>query len=320
MDLLTFGPVVAYVFPTRDARNLDHYVVVAKATFDLRSGEPTDDPEPIHTTAVAFGDLHTTSLRMDDDLAPIKPNADIWVDATARAPRGKPSQRWDVRMRIGALERRLAITGPRAWVKTVLGYELSDPQPALEVPLRYERAFGGVAGDAVCEGNPIGTGFVADRDRPDVVIAPQIESPEDPIGAIGRVHAPCGTLPLHRSWLPRRAQAGTFDARWRETRSPRLPEDFSPAFYNAAHPDFVYDGYLRGDETIELAGVAERTLSFRLPGCVTSVTTRPASALSPLLLDTLFVDADGARAVMTWRCSFPMERPVGVVAVHVRRG
>jgi hypothetical protein len=320
VDLLTFGPIAAYVFPTRDARELDHYVVVAKATFDLPSLAPSDTPEPIHTSAITFGDPIGSSLRADDDLAPFKPNADVWIDATARAPNGRPARTWEVRARIGALDRRLAITGPRAWVKALIGYELSSPEPALEVPVRYERAFGGSTADAVCEENPIGAGFVSDRGRPDVVIAPQIEAPGDPITQIGRAHVPRGMLPIHKSWLPRRAYAGTFDARWKEERWPRLPLDFSPAYYNAAHPDFVYDGYLRGDEVVEISGVAESTLSFRLPACIAAVTTRPESALTPLVLDTLFVDVDGAKAVMTWRCSFPAHRPVRVVSVHLRKG
>jgi hypothetical protein len=73
--------------------------------------------------------------------------------------------------------------------------------------------------------------------------------------------------------MPRLGYAGTYDERYRKERAPALPLDFSYAFYNGAHPDLQVEGYLRGDEEIELTHVSrEPVLRFRLQGVQPKIT------------------------------------------------
>src|SRR4029453_2220565 len=56
-------------------------------------------------------------------------------------------------------------------------------------------------------------------------------------------------------------------------RAPAPPLDFSYGFYNGAHPDLQVEGYLRGDEEVELTHVSlEPILRFRLPGVQPKIT------------------------------------------------
>ena len=52
--------------------------------------------------------------------------------------------------------------------------------------------------------------------------------------------------------MPRVSYAGTYDEQYQKERAPDPPLDFSYAFYNGAHPDLQVEGYLRGDEEVEL--------------------------------------------------------------------
>jgi hypothetical protein len=312
-----FTPFVPMLFAARDVADEDFWVLVVKGTFRIVPGKKAQldvEQAPIAMTDQFTGEPHASSLRMEDDLAPFKKRADVVVNAIARAPKGRAARRWPLRVRVGALEKTLTATGPRAWVRTMLGYELSEPEPCTEVPIQYERAFGGVwrsgrGDDEVFEENPLGVGYVKADTKPktDVIVAPQIEDPSDPIGKLGRRHRPAGIGPLTRSWLPRRRFAGTPDERWKEERWPNLPRDFDDAFYNCAHPDLVAPGYLSGDEHVELEGLDEKLLRFRLPGVVLSALRMPGSQRFAPVLDTLHIDVPAAQLHLTWRLRVPSE-------------
>ncbi len=63
-----------------------------------------------------------------------------------------------------------------------------------------------------------------------------------------------GVGPVSRWWKSRLQYAGTYNEVWREKRYPYLPDDFDERFYNSAHPDMIYTGFLSGDENISLEG------------------------------------------------------------------
>jgi len=67
--------------------------------------------------------------------------------------------------------------------------------------------------------------------------------------------------------MPRYKYLGTYDEKWQRERCPDLPLDFRYEFYNAAHPDFQLQGYLRGDEEVALLNLTpEGKVEFKLPG------------------------------------------------------
>ena len=73
--------------------------------------------------------------------------------------------------------------------------------------------------------------------------------------------------------MPRLGYAGTYDEQYQRERAPAPPLDFSYAFYNGAHPDLQVEGYLRGNEDVELKHIVpEPILRFRLPGVQPKIT------------------------------------------------
>ena len=119
-----------------------------------------------------------------------------------------------------------------------------------------------------------------------------------------------GFAPLPPSWIQRRQYVGTYDQEWEDKRHPLSPEDFKFDFYNAAHPDLVYGGYLKGDEDVELEGFSPSgTISFSLPdydlGAV--LTDQGDYSFAGIgELDTLQIDVDAMKAYLVWRVTVPL--------------
>lgn len=314
-------PFSPLTFETLDLEDDPFQIIILRGSFQIVPGKPlrpTQEQQPVRTSPAYFGAPDHSSLRADDDLAPYKANSDIIVNATAYAPRGIPQARWQVGVRIGSFTKDLTVTGPRHWQSRWLrGWVLDAPEPVTAVPLRYEYAFGGqwTHEDAtgVCEANPCGLGFVdpAHLSRKERVPAPQIESATDPIDQLGKYHRPQGFGPLAKSWLPRRSYAGTYNEQWQHERQPKLPEDFCVDFYNCAHPDLVYDGYLEGAETVTLTHLHPSIpqLEFQLPdyALLGAITDRAGFRYGRhFLLDTVDIDVPTMQVGLVWRLALPL--------------
>jgi hypothetical protein len=312
-------------------------VVIQKATFgfDL-SGNCDYLPEQpgLLLSDDFYGDPATSSLHAESDLAPFKPRTDLLIRATARAPGGVPAPDWPVSVAIpDRLFYQFQVCGPRFWQREGKYWRLTKPVPIVELPIRYESAFGGIAPgpDGVPQTfqyNPAGCGFAIDDGGKGI-----IERPAPQIGLLadfaqGTPLAPmtvCGLTPLAKTWLPRRAMAGTFDDAWLRTRHPRMPANYDFGYWNAAPPPLQLAPYLVGNETIFLSGVHtnEAPLSITLPGLAGHFRLkrdgeRPGPA-KPMALDTVIIDVEPAdrRAhtmTLVWRAHFAS--PADVEAVE----
>lgn len=355
MDMRNFTPFPNLRFYGSDSQGRDFGVFVAKGTYAVGADgvlEVAEEQAPLVLADRYHGDPNASSLWLPSDLVPKKPRSDVIVNAVARAPGGRPSPSWlcGIRVEGGArrLEKKLRVTGPRAWEPVheddgrgrgrFLGWRLTEPEPVLEVPLRYELAYGGVQrrpgedGEAVCEAderNPIGRGWIdaglTPRDAP--VPAPQIEDPADPVADPARSHAPQGLGPIPPAWLPRRPLGGTYDARWRAEVWPNWPADYDFAYHNSAHPDLIHPGFLAGDEEIRLIGLdgGARPRVLRLPGhrlelaldLAEGGSVRFTMDLDTLLLDIADPDPAEYRIFLTWRATFAASGVTGL-ALSVR--
>jgi hypothetical protein len=324
MIIRNYTPFVPIFFESRDVRGREFCVFVLRGTFGVVPDgtiRPHPKQSPLIKADLYHGELNGSSLYMESDLAPFKPKADIHINAVActRGRRALPD--WQIRLRVGVLEKTLRVTGPRQWVRQRGRYQLTEPEPSLEVPIRYERAFGGIwttNWGRVCrfEENPVGVGYIGEEMHlyPDRILAPQIESPDDPIRELGEVHYPQGLGPIARSWQPRLKLAGTFDEAWKRNRWPDLPEDFNPEHYNSAHPDLIYPGYLRGDEEVELDGLhPDGRLQFFLPKYQIGLLLRMENGSITMVnaaIDTLFIDVPDSRVYIIWRAAFREQKPI----------
>lgn len=134
------------------------HVMVSRTSYSMLDLEPTEagmvprllppqEQPPLCQADQFLGEANETSTVQESDFAPYKPKCDVLlVNATAHSPTGQPMQRWPVGFRFGSIEKRFHVTGPRGYTRsiTTLGtLQLTEPEPAKHVPLRYELAFGG---------------------------------------------------------------------------------------------------------------------------------------------------------------------------------
>ncbi|TXI02175.1 MAG: DUF2169 domain-containing protein [Rhizobium sp.] len=307
-------------------------IVVARGTFKLTSGGPLvmdDVQRPLVMSDTYDGDPHQTPQTACTDLAPFKPATDVTFIGAAFAPDGVAASSWTCGLKVGPVQKRLRVHGPRFWrAKTrktwrglvdrdkedaLDGWELTLGEPVTHVPVDWRFAFGGrLDGGETFERNPVGIGLVDEerfRDKPEWP-APQIEDADEPIRSVGDRLAPAGFGPLSPFWEDRLEKAGTYDDAWLNERHPLLPRDFDFSFWQAAHPDLIANPWLQGDEPFELdhllPGIA--TLQGRLPNIRLEVTidrgTGPARG--PMVLDGVHFDMRPGvgRVFLTWRIGF----------------
>ena len=113
--------------------------------------------------------------------------------------------------------------------------------------------------------------------------------------------------------MPRRKYAGTYDDAWQRRRAPYLPADFDPRFFQLAPPEQVAPGYLVGGETVEVVGAtAEGVLRFSLPRYAVEVTylVDGSPQSRPAHLDTVLVQPDLRRVLLTWRAALAADKRV----------
>lgn len=233
--------------------------VVTGDTAEGEGGQAThaaalaEEQQELSFTDEYHGELNRSSVRYESDLAQHKPRCDVIVIGAAHSPSGAPARRVEVGIRIRRLtaipnlaeagtllDHRLVVHGARAFVRNLHrardkdkdqeagagaagadGWALTEAEPFLSLPLRYEHAFGGELkvyeedeaaerleegqrlsaeararhpeGDAApvahaaCAENPLGVGFLqawyAEAAAVDRWPAPRIEAPGAPITA-----------------------------------------------------------------------------------------------------------------------------------------
>jgi len=283
-------------------------VVLVKATFefDVDGSVRLADDQEFPTGDVPYDDDEDgeAAPRYASDFEPFRPRADLLCVGHAR-PR-QSATHCSVKFRVGGRSASLLVTGDRVWEGGMLGRRASKPQPFDALELRYERAYGG-------EGflsNPVGRGHgKVDGERP----LPNIEDPAQLVEGAGDHPPPAGFGPLARTWKLRQSKLGTYKKGWVETRWPYLPRDVDWSCFNAAPESLQIEGYLRGDEEVELTNLVEGApaCSFSLPGVRARVFVEPRGepeGLSEvgLVLDTLWVDPDESRFVLVWRGHVPL--------------
>jgi hypothetical protein len=265
------------------------------------------------------GDPAWTPLLEDQDIAPGKIGTDILISAVARSMGGAQRTDWPVHVTIAdRLTYGFQVCGPSQWQKGWRGWSLSPPAAVAEVPLTYTLAYGGKVprgmddSPDVYEFNPSGQGYANNRllSGKNPFPAPQIGElaefmAQDPLLRM-IVH---GTGPIAKAWLPRRSQAGTFDAEWQQYRHPRMPHDYSLRFWNAAPLPLQVYPPLQGHEIIRVRGVS--ALQSEVPCPLPPVRlllqlTGAGQANSIMVLDTVQLDVtspvpEDHRMTLIWR-------------------
>ncbi|GAB4229307.1 MAG: DUF2169 domain-containing protein [Deltaproteobacteria bacterium] len=311
------------IVPALDKEGRDYAVVVVKGTYDLRgdlSTTPVSEVQvPILLGDVFHGEPGKSSVKYESDTCLRKRGTDIVLLGHAYT-RGNRRTSVDVTVQSGRLARTVRVFGDRHWYKSPMGWAISPPEPFVKIPLVYERAFGGgEMTDPPREGgpyeprNPVGTGysFAGRKEHLEGLPVPNLEHPGFLISDWKDKPPPAGFGFIGRSWTPRREYAGTYDAAWEKDRMPLLPADFDERYFNGAPAELVSDRHFAGGEPVRILNAsAAGELAFHLPTFRAEITAsiRGKPADHPAVLDTVVVEPDEGRILLTWRATIPCHR------------
>ena len=302
-----------------DPDGRDHCVVVVKGTFDTTldgTMQLAGEQQPLVYADEHYGDPETTPIRYENDFAPGKPRAEVIVVGKAVAPQGVAVARLNVALETPRGLKQAWVTGERRWVRTASGFVASDPVPFVEMPLTFDRAFGGVDDSqgpnqtAAELRNLVGVGFNPNRapedleDLPLPNIAPahrELSSPRDTMD-------PVGFGIQSRGWQPRIGYAGTYDQRWLDETCPFLPPDFDLLHFMSAPEDQWLSELAPGSVVRCIHMAADPVVTYTLPAVQVPVEFRffDHSVKRTCTLDTLIAEPHLRRAQLVWRATVPL--------------
>ena len=279
--------------------------VIVKATFALESGRWVPAPEQVPivdaSLSTAFGTFHGDNFMRKDGV-------DLCVMGTVRPSR--PRRAVEVSVAVGRRESRLVVYGDRRWVRAGgFGLLSSDPQPFQELPLCYERAYGGKTvhdyEEVVFPDNPLGRGYyLAEAEAEGQPLANIERAAEPPVRAWNDRPVVAGWGPYPCFWGLRAREAVTPDAEGLPRVSPRLN--------NNAHPDLILPALPDGAE-VRIAGLCAAEVVYCVPRLSArfEVTAGGSVIAEPELeIDGVFVWADLDNLTVTARglFSYPYNR------------
>lgn len=262
-------------------------IVVAKVTFDLRPGVSPVAPmhERLALEASPY-DALSNSLRRIQDIAPMKPRADVLVVGSAYAPDGVNASGFEAYVRVAAIDKGILVRPP--------SFVEPDGSVTTEPGLHATRLCHELA-RADESSNPFGMDGVT-PDESGRVPVPQIEAPVDSIGSGEPVGL--GPIPLLPDWDLRPIGPGANAAL-------ELVWDGDPMSLNAAARDQQVDGPLPDGLTIELVNLhaSHPHLTTKLE-TVRLIAHVPGTGSTTLLADTLVIDTDRRVCLVTYRATF----------------
>jgi hypothetical protein len=275
--------------------------VFIKRTYDMLAnqrmrrstrGEIPLFPEPVEEDGE--GRHPVPCLLHESDMAPRKPCTDVVIHGCARAPGAMPVTTMWTSVRVGALEKHVAVIGDRRvhWQPGARP-SFGQPEPFAELPLTWRRAFGGIDGSlprsepstltellraltpeehpGAYPRNPAGTGWVVNADERTLhgLALPNFEDPEHRLTPERIVHGarerwpsapvPAGFGWVSQTWFPRSTFLGIGPDLPAQLRSGWLEE--APELREGPDPRFfsgaspgLRSAALRGDEPVELHG------------------------------------------------------------------
>lgn len=330
MQLFNDTPFVAQSFVQAGMSGMLNAVVVARGSFVVdveRSGHVhrVDDRRDRNWHDVFETTSRGSSLVTPGDMAPFKPQTDVTVIGTAHSD--EPRSSWPIALQVGERRKVLRVHGERSWEplskglgRKFAGWRMTEGLATTAVPVTWEKAYGGMRPSASGQppdfhaGNPVGVGILDEAHSPKdrLIPAPQVEAAEVPITDWRADYAPQGIAPIAAWWGPRHEHSGTFDAAWRERRSPLLPLDFDYQFWQAAPATQRFKPWLFGNEIVRLAGFFATVpdFEFRLPlqkiFCLVKYSDNKISS-NIMFLDGVHLELGKAeiRCRLSWRASFP---------------
>jgi hypothetical protein len=333
------------VLPGRDAAGQHVFSVIVKRSYRITATgvvERCDADQPLRLIDEYWdgGDAESSTVQHESEVAPFKVATDVVVIGKAHAPKGVPVTQMRVGVQIGTSTKTLVVTGDRfcRYRQDALPI-FTEPEPFVEMEVRYERAYGGRDEKSLPDipfiypRNGMGKGVVL-RNTAEAVEGlplPNIEVPQDMITPERLlIHEPdrwhLQPLPQglgwrQRTWYPRSALLGSYppflDAGTvtMEEQMGLVPGDhialakqsrvapMLAQFASGASFGLALPA-LQGDEPVALGGLTpDGLLRFRLPGERPRITLDIGRGEQELAvqLHTVSIRAEDREFDLVWR-------------------
>lgn len=330
MELINSTRMVAGYTMGVEPSGRELLVVVVKGTFRIpaESGAAVhlhEEQVPLVMSDEFFGEPGLSAPKYEVDFSPRKPRCDILLNGTAYAPQGKASTRVVVGLRVGGWSKSFAVVGDRVWFSAG-GVRASSPRPFTQMPINYDRAFGGTdlrhedkAKHAAFMQNPSGRGFHKHlvSEWLEGSPLPNTEELGTAVTAPDAVYRPMSFGVIGRHWEPRYRHAGTYDQKWMDDVFPFLPADFDEQYYQAAPPDQQLPPPL-GERAVSLLNLTpDGRRDFVLPHTTAPIHVFPKKGPREDLtahVDTVLIEPDAERMMLTWRIARPLRRNLFEIA------
>jgi len=276
-------------------------MVVAKATYKVGAdGSLTVDDNPVQ---VLLEPMETPFGTLPNDIAPQKKGVDLLVLGQAYAPGGKPADKMLVSLQVGNFKHSLAIVGDRFWRKGALGIAPTPPKLFLTMPVTHERAYGGKAAlqkKEIPNGyNPVGRGYILDKDEAEGVPLPNIEDRDNLITSWESRPLPAGFAPI--------PQATQFTTERGVEEDPKTKEvKVKPEFFNCAHPKMIVPELRPGDPVTVTGMTPDGTMKFVIPNLelVAELSLDDQKFTFPMRMDALGIFPEERRFFVALRAGF----------------
>jgi hypothetical protein len=303
-----------------DGREL--LVVAVKGTFSIPHGDEeaslAETQIPLTESDEFTGEPGLSATRYESDYAHRKPLCDILLNGSAYAPGGRPAERVTVTLRVGTMSKSFDVIGERVWEKRLFSVRPSRPKPFVQLPITYDRAFGGVDADEKKPDrrdtylkNPVGVGYYPLTKR-NALIGKSLPNTEEigrPVKATTGTYQPMSFGAIGRNFESRIPFAGTYDQKWLDNRAPFWPNDFDYMYFQATPRDQQIP-HPRGGEEVVLQNLTPQGITkFRLPSLQVPVLFIPHQGEDHELvsvIDTVLIEPDQSRFMLTWRISLPL--------------
>ncbi len=308
-------PFAATMVLLPDQKGIDTLFVMVKASFNIGPNWTllTAQIPPVEAD-VYWAEPDSSSVRYASDFHIGKPCSDIVMMGLACAPGRRSVNYLDVSLSVGQVSKTIRVFGDRHWQNGLV----SEPVPFETMPMVYERAFGGVhlVDNRIESGemrNPLGCGFCGGRSQTEMdgVPLPNLEDPGFLISQLSDMPPPACFGFSAPGWKPRLCYSGTYDEAWQTQRAPFLPEDFDCRFFNMAHPDMIYPGYLSGGEAVSISGMHPNgEINFNLPRVelISQFKLGDQIDSESFNLETLIIEPNLLQLGMQWRAAYPCNR------------
>jgi hypothetical protein len=330
MELVNATRMVAGYTMGMEPSGRELLVVVVKGTFALPAAQGDllrlhEQQAPLVMSDEFFGEPGVSAPKYEAEYAPRKQRCDVLLNASAYAPGGQPADRVTVGVRIGNWSKSFNVVGDRVW-ETGAGMGLGPITPFAQMPITYDRAFGGLdncSSDPAEHGayprNPIGRGFHRQMRKEWIhgTPAPNTEELGNPVKWVDGTYKPMSLGVIGRQWEPRFKYAGTYDQRWLDEDFPFLPPDFDEQYYQAAPLDQQLSKPV-GEQVVTLLNLtADGRRDFVLPHFEAPVYVIPKRGdreeyVAPL--DTILIEPDVGRITLCWRIARPLKKDMHELA------